>query len=109
MKMTLSEVFDVVSKDLQEVLVQVQVSAKDEGPWRDVPPVKSFLHCQIFKYGFKMGHFILLYIVETQKFHLEHCKIKADFTLNVLLVHISCCESVLYAKCWTTSHFFMSN
>ena len=28
MKMTLSEVFDVVSKDLQEVLVQVQVSAK---------------------------------------------------------------------------------
>ena len=89
MKMTLSEVFDVVSKDLQEVLVQGQVSAKDEGPWRDVPPVKSFLHCQIFKYGFKMGHFILLYIVETQKFHLEHCKIKADFTLNVLLVHIS--------------------
>ena len=58
------------------------------------PPVKSFLHCQIFKYGtfvdsFKMGHFILLYIVETQKFHLEHCKIKADFTLNVLLVRIS--------------------
>ena len=38
MKMTLSEVFDVVSKDLQEVLVQVQVSAKEEGPWRDVPP-----------------------------------------------------------------------
>ena len=31
----------------------------------------------------------MLYIVETQKFHLEHCKIKADFTLNVLLVHIS--------------------
>ena len=28
MKMTLSEVFNVVSKDLQEVLVQVQVSAK---------------------------------------------------------------------------------
>ena len=28
MKMTLSEVFDVVLKDLQEVLVQVQVSAK---------------------------------------------------------------------------------
>ena len=24
--------------------------------------------------SFKMGHFILLYIVETQKFHLEHCK-----------------------------------
>ena len=23
------------------------------------------------------------------KFHLEHCNIKADFTLNVLLVHIS--------------------
>ena len=38
MKMMLSEVFDVVSKDLQEVLVQVQVSAKEEGPWRDVPP-----------------------------------------------------------------------
>ena len=37
MKMTLSEVFDVVLKDLQEVLVQGQVSAKDEGPWRDVP------------------------------------------------------------------------
>ena len=58
------------------------------------PPVKGFLHCQIFKYGtfvdsFKMGHFILLYTVETQKFHLEHCKIKADFTLNVLLVRIS--------------------
>ena len=53
------------------------------------PPVKSFLHCQIFKYGFKMGHFIMLYIVETQKFHLERCKIKADFTLNVVLVHIS--------------------
>ena len=51
--------------------------------------MKSFLHCQIFKYGFKMGHFILLYIVETQKFYLEHCRIKADFTLNVLLVHIS--------------------
>ena len=106
MKMTLSEVFDVVLKDLQEVLVQGQESAKDEGPWRDVPPVKSFLHCQIFKYGFNMGHFILLYIVETQKFHLEHCKIKTDFTLNVLLVHISkCCESVSCAKCWTTSHF----
>ena len=89
MKMTLSEVFDVVLKDLQEVLVQGQVLAKDEGPWRDIPPVKNFLHCQIFKYGFKMGHFILLYIVETQKFHLEHCKIKADFTLNVLLVRIS--------------------
>ena len=43
MKMTLSEVSDVVLKDLQEVLVQGQVSAKDEGPWRDVPPVKSFL------------------------------------------------------------------
>ena len=89
MKMTLSEVFDVVLKGLQEVLVQGQVSAKDEGPWRDVPPVKSFLHCLFFKYGFQMGHFILVYIVETQKFHLEHCKIKADFTLNVLLVHIS--------------------
>ena len=89
MKMTLSEVLDAVLKDLQEVLVQGQVSAKDEGPWRDVPPVKSFLRCQIFKYGFKMGHFILLYIVETQKFHLEHCKIKADLTLNVLLVRIS--------------------
>ena len=38
MKMMLSEVFDVVSKDLQEVLVQVQVSAKEEGLWRDVPP-----------------------------------------------------------------------
>ena len=38
MKMTLLEVFDVVSKDMQEVLVQVQVLAKDEGPWRDVPP-----------------------------------------------------------------------
>ena len=88
MKMTLSEVFDVVSKGLQEVLVQGQVSAKDEGPWRDVPQV-SFLHCQIFKYGFKMGHFILLYIAETQKFYLEHCKIEADFTLNVLFVHIS--------------------
>ena len=37
MKMTLSEVFNVVSKDLQEVLVQVQVSVK-EGPWREVPP-----------------------------------------------------------------------
>ena len=36
-----------------------------------------------------MGHFILLYFVETQKFHLEHCKIKANFTLNVLLVRIS--------------------
>ena len=84
MKMTLSEVFDVVSKDVQEVLVQVQVSAKEEGPWRDVPPVKSFLVD-----SFKMGHFILLYIVETQKFHLEHCKITADFTVNVLLVRIS--------------------
>ena len=31
MKMTLSEVFDVVSKDLQEMLVQVQVSAKEDG------------------------------------------------------------------------------
>ena len=39
--------------------------------------------------SFKMRHFILLYIVETQKFLLEHCKIKADFTLNVLLVRIS--------------------
>ena len=39
--------------------------------------------------SFKMGHFILLYIVETQVFHLERCKIKADFTLNVLLVRIS--------------------
>ena len=37
--MTLSEVFDV---DLQEVLVQGQVSAKDEGPWRDVPPAGAF-------------------------------------------------------------------
>ena len=27
------------------------MSAKEEDPWRDVPPVKSFLHCQIFKYG----------------------------------------------------------
>ena len=45
--MTLSEVFDMVLKDLQEVLVQGQVSVKDEGLWRDVPPVKSFLHCQI--------------------------------------------------------------
>ena len=36
-----------------------------------------------------MGHFILLYIVEMQKFHLDHCKIKEDFTLNVLLVRIS--------------------
>ena len=43
MKMTLSEVFDVVLKDMQEVLVQGQVSAKDEGLWRDVLPVKSFL------------------------------------------------------------------
>ena len=68
MEMTLSEVFDVVLKDLQEVLVQGQVSAKDEGPWRDVPPVKSFLHCQIFKYGFMMGHFILLYMIETKSF-----------------------------------------
>ena len=37
MKMMLSEVFDVLSKDLQEVLVQVQVSAKEEGLQRDVP------------------------------------------------------------------------
>ena len=33
MKMMLSEVFDVVSKDLQEVLVQVQVS-QNVGPHR---------------------------------------------------------------------------
>ena len=51
MKMTLSEVFDVVLKDLQEVLVQMQVSAKEGARGETYLPVKNFLHCQIFKYG----------------------------------------------------------
>ena len=50
---------------------------------------KAFFTVRFSNTVFKMGHFRLLYIVETQKFHLEHCKIKADFTLNVLLVRIS--------------------
>ena len=100
MKMTLSEVFDVVWKDLQEVFVQGQASAKDEGLWSDVPPVKSFLHCQIFKYGFKMGHFILLYIVETQKFHLEVGTLqnKSRFYFECVVGAYFCAVIVFYVQ-----------
>ena len=98
MKMTLSEVFDVVSKDLHEVLVQVQVSSKGEGPWRDVPPSEKRSSLPDFQIWY-----IRFWV--RQKFHLEHCKIKADFTLMCCWCIFPCCESVLYAKCWTTLHF----
>ena len=52
MKMTLSEVFHVVLKDQQEVLVQGQVSAKDEGPWRDVPPSEKLSSLSDFQIRF---------------------------------------------------------
>ena len=92
MKMMPSEVFDAVSKDLQEGASvgkrRGPVTVERHTPSEKLSPLSDF-QIRYIHFWVRQEDFILLYTVETQKFYLEHCKIKADFTLNVLLVRIS--------------------